>query len=207
MFAHMHARTPDSHVIHCICNNMHGSYLCVNSGRALPSRISSLPAVDVAAIERHMLGLALKPSGAVTKPAPPSTSAVEHAPSPLEHGLTSAARDAVAEAAPAATSSTGAVDSESGAPSALTALTAQDVRDVGRSHLEGVAAQLGVPVGRARRAALLRALAALLPAGCAPGVLARRHVEPMDARLLAQALGQARCSACSSRSNNLWCPT
>ncbi|KAK9843631.1 hypothetical protein WJX81_000208 [Elliptochloris bilobata] len=58
----------------------------------------------------------------------------------------------------------------------------------------GLTTELGVPVGPARRAGLLQALAALLPAACAPCVHARRHVEHMNARVLAQALGQAmRC--------------
>ena len=148
-----------------------------------------------------MLELALKPSGSRKNPTSHSTSAVEQAPPPIEHGPATKAGDAEAGAVPAATSTTEAMDSEPGAPNAL---TAQDVRDVSRTHLEGVCAQLGVPVGRARRAALLRALAALLPAGCAPGVLARRHVEPMDARLLAQALGQARCRPTAAVAQ-FWC--
>lgn len=150
-----------------------------------------------------MLELALWPLGAGTKPALLSTSAFEQALSPAAQGPAAKNGDAAAEAASVAPPSSEAVDIEAGAPGAL---TAQDVRDVGRTHLDGVCAALGVPVGRAARAALLRALAALLPPGCAPGVLARRHVEPMDARLLAQALGQARCRPIDA-ALQAWCPT
>jgi len=61
-----------------------------------------------------------------------------------------------------------------------------------RAQLDAACRKLGVPAARARLAALAAAAAALAPGAAAQGVAAWRHLEPMSADVLAQALARAR---------------
>lgn len=193
--------------------------MCDNpvAGRALP-HLNIRPRLDVAAVERHMLELLLAPRPALpahtlpascpatlaastldsagVAPMPPSATAVSRAvaaPGTLPACPAASTKPPAAPPAdPIASTEPPTTPTPDRSTETPNALSERDMLGVCRTHLEGVCREMGVPGGRARRLALLRALAALLPAACAPGVLARRHLEELGAGVLAQALGQVR---------------
>jgi len=180
------------------------------AGRALACEEGAL---DVAAVERRMLELALVPQGIDPHGPWPVCPALAHGArgiNPL-NAEPSAPR---ASASPTPTVQAGR-DRGGGGPGSpapadgdgdACAWAGERAAAAGaaRAQLDAACRELGVPAARARLAALAAAAAALAPGAAAAGVAARRHLEPMSADVLVQALAQARPAQRVSRRHG--CP-